>query len=398
MASLPYVDHTAAVVGALAATPAVLHRRRTGEAIHLSTSLSAAAVYAQAPELARFPGHEPGRSGGRDFAGPGPLDRIHPVANGFVRIQADTLDAAAWRAAGLPVDDGLAARDPVAAIADALTGRTRAEAVAALTAAGVRAAVVRRISEIVNDSGHHASGLLDRYDARGGVRFGRPGRVAGFSRTPAGPPGPAPGLGEHTRELLAEAGYPPEDVARLEADGEVASGAALDVVYLPPTGRPTPETQPYWDGAARGQLVVQRCVQTGRCFLYPRATSPFVTGGAVEWVPASGRATLYSYTIVHRPAPGFADIAPYALAVVELEEGARLMTNIVGVPNTPEHLVLDMPLQVRFVEREGVALPVFEPAVAACGRVRSRWSVPRRPSGSGWCRTCPGLASPSRPP
>jgi uncharacterized OB-fold protein len=81
----------------------------------------------------------------------------------------------------------------------------------------------------------------------------------------------------------------------------------------------------------------------------------------VEWFTASGRATLYSYVINHRPAPGFEDDAPYAIAVVELAEGPRMMTSIVGVPATPEALELDMPLQVRFEPRGDVSLPVFGP-------------------------------------
>ena len=75
----------------------------------------------------------------------------------------------------------------------------------------------------------------------------------------------------------------------------------------------------------------------------------------------SGRATLYSYMIQHRPAPGFEDRVPYAVAIVELDEGPRIMTNIVGIPNTPEDLVLDMALEVQFESRANVHLPVFGP-------------------------------------
>ena len=80
---------------------------------------------------------------------------------------------------------------------------------------------------------------------------------------------------------------------------------------------------------------------------------------------ASGRGTLYSYVINHRAAPGFADDAPYAIAVVQLEEGPRMMSNILGLPATPEALVLDMPLQVTFEPRGNVSLPQFKPAEAA---------------------------------
>jgi len=87
--------------------------------------------------------------------------------------------------------------------------------------------------------------------------------------------------------------------------------------------------------------------------------------GKAHLVQASGRATLYSYVISHRPAPGFEDDAPYAIAVVELEEGPRMMTNIVGVEITPENLVLDMPLHVQFAARGEQQVPVFAPAAGS---------------------------------
>jgi uncharacterized OB-fold protein len=76
---------------------------------------------------------------------------------------------------------------------------------------------------------------------------------------------------------------------------------------------------------------------------------------------ASGRGILYSYVINHRAAPGFEP--PYSIAVVELDEGPRMMTNIVGTPQTPEALQLDMPVEVVF-ERFGdeITLPLFRPA------------------------------------
>lgn len=82
----------------------------------------------------------------------------------------------------------------------------------------------------------------------------------------------------------------------------------------------------------------------------------------VEWQPVSGRGTLHTYVINHRPAPGFEEDAPYAIAVVQLDEGPRMMSNIVGVENTPENLELDMALRVTFQERGAMRVPVFEPA------------------------------------
>jgi uncharacterized protein len=136
---------------------------------------------------------------------------------------------------------------------------------------------------------------------------------------------------------------------------------------MKPVPKPTPETQPFWDGAAEGELRIQRCETCERHYFYPRPSCPRCGGDQVEWVRASGRATLYSYVINHRPAPGFEAEAPYAIAVVELEEGVRMMTNIVGVPNTPENLPLDMRLRVVFEQRDGMHVPLFEPEEPAGG-------------------------------
>lgn len=129
--------------------------------------------------------------------------------------------------------------------------------------------------------------------------------------------------------------------------------------------KPTPETAPYWEGANRGELLIQRCNGCGRSFFYPRAHCPLCSSPEVTWEAASGRATLHTYLITHRPAPGFEQDAPYAIAVVELEEGPRMMTNIVGIPNTPENLEIGMALQVRFEARGEQMVPVFTPAVSA---------------------------------
>jgi uncharacterized OB-fold protein len=77
-------------------------------------------------------------------------------------------------------------------------------------------------------------------------------------------------------------------------------------------------------------------------------------------IKATGKGRLFSYVIHHRPAPGFAP--PYAIAVVELDEGPRMMTNIVGCPQTPEALVLDMRVEVTFEKLSAqITLPFFKP-------------------------------------
>ena len=125
--------------------------------------------------------------------------------------------------------------------------------------------------------------------------------------------------------------------------------------------KPTPETAPYWEAANRGELQIQQCNVCSRHYFYPRTACPRCGSTDVRWVTVSGRGRLHTYLINHRPAPGFEDEAPYAIAVVELEEGPRMMANIVGVNNTPDELDLDMPLEVRFERRGEQMVPVFTP-------------------------------------
>ena len=123
--------------------------------------------------------------------------------------------------------------------------------------------------------------------------------------------------------------------------------------------RPTPETQPFWDGCADGELRLQRCRPCDAHYFPPRPFCPRCLSDEVTWEVASGRGTLHTYVINHRAAPGFEP--PYAIAVVQLDEGPRMMSNIVNVEQTPEALELDMPLQVTFETRGRMQLPVFEP-------------------------------------
>lgn len=127
--------------------------------------------------------------------------------------------------------------------------------------------------------------------------------------------------------------------------------------------KPTPETKHFWDGTLAGELRLQRCDACRHVYFPPRPFCPKCASRKVSVFKASGRATLYSYVINHRPAPGFT--APYSIAVVELAEGPRMMTNIVGCPQTPEALQLDMPLEVTFEKQtDEIALPLFKPAGA----------------------------------
>lgn len=126
--------------------------------------------------------------------------------------------------------------------------------------------------------------------------------------------------------------------------------------------RPTPETQHFWNGCQEGELRLQRCRACAHTYFPPRPFCPACAGRDVEVYAASGRAVLYSYIINHRPRPDMGS-EPHSIAVVQLEEGPRMMTNIVDCPQTPEALLLDMPLKVRFVPMsDAISLPLFAPA------------------------------------
>jgi uncharacterized OB-fold protein len=133
-----------------------------------------------------------------------------------------------------------------------------------------------------------------------------------------------------------------------------------------PLPKPTPETQHYWDGARAGELRLQRCNACAHVYFPPRPFCPECGSRDVDVFAASGRGTLYSYVINQMKTPGFEP--PYAVAVVELEEGPRLMTNIVGCPQTPDALNLDMALEVTFEQvTDEITLPQFRPAGASDG-------------------------------
>jgi hypothetical protein len=132
-----------------------------------------------------------------------------------------------------------------------------------------------------------------------------------------------------------------------------------------PIPEPTPETAEFWEGARRGELRIQRCRSCAKAYFFPRPFCPRCSSKDVEWFTASGKGTLYSYVINQRPAPGFQDWTPYVIAVVQLDEGPRMMTNIIGVEPKPEHLPIDMPVEVTWERQdERITLPQFRPVGA----------------------------------
>jgi len=122
-----------------------------------------------------------------------------------------------------------------------------------------------------------------------------------------------------------------------------------------PAPEPNPETQPFWDAAARGRLLVKRCADCGQFHHYPRALCPFCFSERTEWRDASGRGTIYTYSVMRR-AP-----VPYAIAYVTLEEGVSMMTNIVDCDLNG--IRIGQKVKVVFKPTDGgPPMPMFAPA------------------------------------
>jgi uncharacterized OB-fold protein len=134
------------------------------------------------------------------------------------------------------------------------------------------------------------------------------------------------------------------------------------VAYAKPLPEPSPITRPFWAAARAHRLELQHCADCSRWVFYPRPLCPHCGGTRLEWRRASGRGTLYSYTVARRaPVPMFESDVPYTIAIVELEEGPHLTSNVVGIP--PEALRVGMPLEAVFDDiTDDVTLVRFRPA------------------------------------
>jgi uncharacterized protein len=111
---------------------------------------------------------------------------------------------------------------------------------------------------------------------------------------------------------------------------------------------PLPESRPFWDAVEQGELRLQQCGDCAKFHFPPSPACPHCSSRAQAWKPVSGRGTLYSYVIAQSPWPQWNADGPMSVALVELEEGPRLVSTVVDCPQTPEALRLDMPLAATF--------------------------------------------------
>lgn len=123
----------------------------------------------------------------------------------------------------------------------------------------------------------------------------------------------------------------------------------------------TPLTEPFWEATREQRLLLQHCDVHDHAVFYPRDVCPITLEPTLEWRPASGRGTVYSYTIESKPMnPGMRAMAPYVVALIDLDEGVRMLSNVVGI--APEDVTIGLPVQVTWEPLEdGRNLPQFEP-------------------------------------
>jgi uncharacterized OB-fold protein len=128
----------------------------------------------------------------------------------------------------------------------------------------------------------------------------------------------------------------------------------------------TPLTEPFWDGTRRGEFLLQWCRRCDEPIFYPREVCPRCLGAQLEWRRASGRGTVHAVSVQHRPAmplPAFT-AGPYTVALIELAEGVRVMSNVTGCP--PDEVTVGMPVTLTWEAlSDGRNLPQFQPAAAA---------------------------------
>lgn len=142
----------------------------------------------------------------------------------------------------------------------------------------------------------------------------------------------------------------------------MTSTPAVDV-----EGRPLPKLDPvstsFWEATTRSELVIQRCPKCEHRQFYPRGICTNCAADP-EWETVSGRGTVHTFSIIRQnPAPPFDRQLPYTVAIVELEEGPRLMTNIIGCE--VDDVTIGMPVEVVFVPGdEDVVLPFFQPVAS----------------------------------
>lgn len=133
--------------------------------------------------------------------------------------------------------------------------------------------------------------------------------------------------------------------------------------YDAPLPVPDPVTRPFWDSLKAHAIQLQKCGGCGRFLYYPRAVCPDCMSDDLAWTSVSGRGVVHAFTIPHRhPNPAFAARAPFVVALVELDEGVRMLSNLVEIDPSPEAVTVGMPVEIVYEDvTEEITLPRFRP-------------------------------------
>jgi uncharacterized protein len=128
-----------------------------------------------------------------------------------------------------------------------------------------------------------------------------------------------------------------------------------------PPINPSPDAQPFWDGCRAGHLVLPRCRVCIKFFFYPRSICPACGSRDLEWLTVSGRGTLHTFCVQHQSrVPGYSDVTPFVTALVDLDEGPRMMSLLVGSGTDPANIRIGTRVHVEFIDTAaGWPLPVF---------------------------------------
>ena len=118
------------------------------------------------------------------------------------------------------------------------------------------------------------------------------------------------------------------------------------------------DSRPYWEGLMQGELRIQRCDACKKAVFYPRSICPHCFADQLSWIVASGRGTIYSYTVAHQAFGAFASDVPFIVIIVELEEGARIMSRLLDAPRSQVKIGADVKVTFEKVE-EDLTLPYF---------------------------------------
>ena len=129
-----------------------------------------------------------------------------------------------------------------------------------------------------------------------------------------------------------------------------------------PLPRPTEHSARFWSATDEGRFLIQRCDSCDRTTFYPKINCPACGSTTLTDIDASGRGTVYTHTVARRPThAAFAEAGPYVIAIVELEEGPHVTTNIIECE--PSDVTIGMPVELTFADPvDGIALPLFRPA------------------------------------